>query len=274
MSENSKISNPYRPDVTLFIILIPFISAINYYLTYSGVRLNYFLLITFIIDTVEGYTAWWAVRQFILWLDRKLPYEKDSTIRIAVQLLGTLAIGLTIISLLTELVSWIAKGKPAALNFYTIDLFIIGIWFFFINGVYIGLYYYNLWRTLEADRMREKQLIETGLLVRNGKQELKLEFDDVSGFSLTEEYVMVNHINGKKYLQDQSLDKIEKTLPSNIFFRVNRKFILHRQSINGFKRAEGGKIIVLLNSIESFPPEIAVSRLKAAAFKAWFRPKS
>jgi hypothetical protein len=272
MSENSNLSNPYRPDIKLFIILIPFISAINYYLTYSGVRLNYFLLITFIIDTVEGYAAWWAVREFILWLDRKLPYEKDFAIRIVVQLLGTMIIGLTIISLLTEIVSRIAKGKPAALNFYTTDLFIIGIWFFFINGVYIGLYYYNLWRTLEADRAREKQLRENGLMVRNGKQELKLEFNEISGFSVTEEYVMANHINRKKYYLDQSLDKIEKRLPSNTFFRVNRKFILHRQSINGFRRAEGGKIIVLLNSIDSFPSEIAISRLKAPAFKAWFRP--
>jgi hypothetical protein len=272
MLEKSKISNPYRLDITLFLILIPFISAINYYLTYSHIRLNYFLVITFVIDTLEGYTAWWTVRYFILWLDRKLPYEKDFAIRIVVQLLGSLTIGLTIISLLTEMVSWIAKGKPAPLSFYTIDLFIIGIWFFFINGVYIGLYYYHLWKKSEAQRIEEKQLKENGLLVRNGKQELKLEFDELSGFSVTEEYVVANQILGKKYYLDQSLDKIERILPISTFFRVNRKFILHRQTISGFKRAEGGKIIVLLNPNESFPQEIAVSRLKAPAFKAWFRP--
>ncbi len=267
----NKLVNPYHPDIALFLILIPFISAINYYLTYSGIRLSYFLILTFTIDTVQGYIAWWAVRRFIFWLDQKLNYDTGLK-RIIVQLIGSMLIGLTIISLLTELVSWIAKGKSAPISFYTVDLFIIGIWFFFINGVYVGLYYFNLWKKSEEQRKAESQLKVSGLMVRNGKQNLKLMFDEVAGFSVEEEYVMVNHMHGKKFFLDQSLDKIEKTLDTSTFFRVNRKFILHRQIISGFKRAEDGKIIILLNQTESLPTEIAVSRLKAPAFKDWFRP--
>ncbi|MFZ6011810.1 MAG: hypothetical protein ACOYXT_15820 [Bacteroidota bacterium] len=46
-------SNPYRPDVTLFLIFIPFISAFNYYLTYSNIKVSWFLLLTFTIDTFQ-----------------------------------------------------------------------------------------------------------------------------------------------------------------------------------------------------------------------------
>ena len=271
MEKSNKSVNAYYPDILLFLILIPFISAVNYYLTYTGIRLSYFLILTFTIDTIQGYIAWWAVRHFIFWLDKNLNYNTGLK-RITVQLIGSLLIGLIIISLLTELVSWIAKGKPAPISFYSVDLFIIGIWFFFINGVYVGLYYFNLWKKSEEQRKTESQLKASGLMVRNGKQDLKLTFDEVAGFSVEEEYVLVNHINGKKFFLDQSLDKIEKTLHTSTFFRANRKFILHRQIISGFKRAEDGKIIILLNQTESLPTEIAVSRLKAPAFKAWFRP--
>ncbi len=65
----------YYPDVPLFLALIPLIAAINYYLTYTTVRLNGFLLLTYSIDTVQGSAAWFAVRGIVIWLDRRFPYE-------------------------------------------------------------------------------------------------------------------------------------------------------------------------------------------------------
>jgi DNA-binding LytR/AlgR family response regulator len=262
----------YNPDVKLFLILIPFISAINYYLTYYNIQVSWFLFFTFTIDTLQGYAAWWGVRKFILFLDKKWPYETGGLHRILVQLLSTLFIGLAIISILTELVSWVAKGKAAPISFYTVDLFIIGIWFFVINGIYVGLYYYNLWHQSVAQREEDNRIKAKGLMVKSGKQEIKLDFKEVGGFTVDGEYVVVSHLSGKKYYIDQSLDKVEKTLPASLFFRLNRQFILHRQIITGFRKEDNGKIIVLSGKPDSFPTEITVSRIKAPAFKAWFRP--
>lgn len=272
MPDKRNTTIPYHPDVALFLVLIPFIAAFNYYLTYSSMRLSWFLLLTFSIDTVQGYAAWWGVRTFIFWLDKKIPYEKNFTARIVGQLIGTMVIGLGVISLLTELVSWIARGKPAPLNFYTIDLVIISIWFFVINGIYIGLYYYNQWKRSEEERREEKRLTSGGMVVRQGKQEIKLAFEDLAGFLVDGEYAVACQTAGKKYYVDQSLDKIEDSLPASVFFRLNRQFILHRQMVIGFKRAENGKLQVSLNAHENFPAEITVSRTKASAFKDWFRP--
>ncbi len=272
MQEQHPTSNPYFPDVALFLILIPFISAVNYYLTYSGVTLSWFLLLTFSIDTAEGYLAWWAVRTFIIFLDKKMPYEKGFLPRIIIQLIATIVIGLLIIGLLTELVSLIAKGQPAPLSFYTVDLVIISIWFFVINGIYSGLHYYNLWKNSEEKRLEESRAKSEGLLVRHGKQDIRLDFEDVAGFYVDGDYAVACSITGKKYYMGQSLDKLEKSLPVSFFFRLNRQFILHRQAISGFTRAENGKLMVMSSKTDCFPSEILISRIKAPAFKAWFRP--
>ncbi|NUQ23863.1 MAG: hypothetical protein HUU34_07910 [Saprospiraceae bacterium] len=44
-AQNNTAWGSERVDVPLFLILIPFISAFNYYLTYSNIRLNGFLLL-------------------------------------------------------------------------------------------------------------------------------------------------------------------------------------------------------------------------------------
>lgn len=257
--------------MAVFLILIPFISAFNYYLTYSGIKLSWFLLLTFSIDTVQGYLAWWAVRIFIFWLDKKMPYGDQPLKRLILQLILTTIIGLLIISLLTELVSWIAKGKGAPHSFYTVDLFIISIWFFVMNGIYTGLYYYNGWMRSEEKRKEENRIKEGGLMVKQGKLNMKLSFEEIAGFFVDGEYAVACHVNGKKYYMDQSLDKIEQTLPG-FFFRLNRQYIVHRQSVSGFKRVENGKLEVMLNKNETLPSEVSVSRTKAASFKGWFQP--
>lgn len=271
---NNKYHSPYHPDIWLFMLLIPFISAFNYYLTYVDIRFNGFLILTYTIDTVQGYLAWLGVRAFILYLDKKMPYAGGAAKRIAAQLPGTIIIGIAIISLLTELTSWIAKGKPAPLSFYFIDIFIISIWFFVINGIYIGLHFYNEWKKLEASRSpTDKTPPPAGIVVRQGKQDLLLSYSDIAGFYVDENYVVIAHIKGQKYYLDLSLDKLEKTLPPDDFFRLNRQYLIHRQMIPGFRREDNGKLLVFLREHKGFPSEIPVSRTKAPAFKSWFRPQ-
>lgn len=270
---NPKDKSPYYPDVILFLVLIPFISAFNYYLTYTNIQFNRFLLLTFTIDTLQGYLAWYGVRTFILKLDDHVPYESTLAKRLAIQIPGTLLIGLGIISILTELVSWIAKGKPAPLNFYTVDLFIISIWFFFINGIYLGLYYFGLYKDSERKRQQENQIKTDGIFVKQGKQEIRLPFEEIEGFYVDEDYTVACQTGGKKFYLTHSLDKIEKSLPATFFYRLNRQYILHRQAVTGFKRGDNGKILVTLSTTnKNFPVEVPVSRTKAPSFKSWFMP--
>ena len=259
-------------DVKFFLIAIAFISAFNYYLTWTNIKLSWFLVLTYTIDTVQGWLAWWAVRSIIIQMDKKMPYGDRPVKRILIQLLLTTVTGLLIIILLTELVSWIARGRPATISFYSFDIFIIVIWFFVINGIYIGMHYYNEWKVSEHQRHEEKKIRNGGFPVKHGKQNLLIVFNEVLGFYTENGYSILLDKEGKKYFPDISLDKIEKQLPGEWFFRLSRQYILHRNAMSGFKRLNDGKIEVLVRPSENLPASIQVSRLRAPTFKTWFQP--
>lgn len=259
-------------DVKFFLIAIAFISAFNYYLTYNDIRFNWFLILTYAIDTIQGWLAWWAVRTIIIYLDKKLPYSEKPLKRMLIQLLATTITGLLIISLLTELVSWIVKGRGAPLSFYLFDVLIILIWFIVINGIYVAMHYYGEWKQSEMQREAEKKVRTNGFMVKYGKQNLQIPFSDVFGFYTEEGYSVLLTWDNKKYFPDKSLDKIEEILPGEMFFRLNRQYILHRKALSGFKRTGDGKIDVLVNAFDNFPNAIQVSRIRAVPFKTWFQP--
>jgi len=269
----------YR-DIPLFLLLIPCINALNYYLTYSHIPFNWYTAMTFTIDTFQGYAALFLVRYIIIKLDEKFPYSPKPLKRIAVQLILTSAAGLSIIIITTEIINWIAKDTPVPANFYKIDIFIFLIWFFVINGIYIGLYYYTVWNESEKLRLEEKEIREEekksrqdGFIVKQGKQNLNIPFSDIVGLYIEGEYSVLVTKHGRKHLLDQSLDKVEKVLPEEAFFRLNRQYILHRTIITGFERAENGKINAFVTDTPYLPTTIQVSRTKAPAFKNWFHPQ-
>lgn len=265
---------PKYHDIKFFLIAIAFISAFNYYLTYKNIHFGWFLILTYTVDTIEGWLAWWAVRSIVIWLDKKMPYANQPLKRMLVQVVLTTIAGLLVIVLLTELVSWIVKGRPAPLDFYLFDVFIFVIWFLVINGIYIGMHYYSEWKDSEAKRMEEKKIRMEGFTVKQGKQNLLVPFDEILSFYAEEGYTVLLTWQNKKYIQDRSLDKIETTLPEEIFFRLNRQYIIHRKAITGFKRTGDGKLDVLISATEYLPEAIQVSRTKAVNFKTWFEPAS
>ncbi len=269
MAQNKR--SPYHPDIPLFLILIPFIAAFNYYLTYTNIKLNWFLALTFTLDTLQGYAAWLVVRKIILWLDKKMPFSKGFVKRVLVQTLLTTIIGLFVISFLTELTSIIARGKMAPASFYLYDLFIISIWFFVINAIYIMIHYYYKWQGVAEKAMVENQKLKKGFLVKEGKHEVILSFSEILGFAIENDYVVLHSKNQKLYYLDTPLEKIVSLLPESLFFRLNRQYVIHRDIITGFTKLENGKISVSLIENDAVPQEIPVSRTKAPAFKQWFR---
>ncbi len=266
----TKKASKYYPDIIIFLVMIPIISGINYYLTYSKIKLNWYLVYRYTIDTLQGYLAWLAVRELILFLDKKLPYEAGLLKRILIQWVTTTMLGLFIIAASTEILSIIFIGKWAPIDFYTTDMVIIGIWFFFINAIYLGLYYYNTLKRAELKIAAEPQIKSDGYKVKEGKREIIIDFEDLAGFYVDLEYSVVLDNKGKSYYTLESLDNIGKLIPKDTFFRLNRKFILNRSAIVGFERIENGKLSVLTKKDNIFPSEITVSRDKAPLFKKWF----
>lgn len=262
----------YHPDIWVFLIAIPFISAFNYYLTYSNIQFNSFLLLRFTIDTLQGYVAWLLVRWIIFSLDQKIPYKPDFLRRIVIQMITTTIAGLAFLALSTELLSVLIKGETAPIHFYTKDLVIISIWFFVINGYYVGMFFYRQWESAETEKQSLKPEMD-GFPVRTGNQLLLVKFSEIDLFLVEEDYVQLISSSGKNYLLDLSLDKIEQKLSPIDFFRVNRQYMVSRQIVTGFKRLENGKLLVQVKCDIKSPAELTVSRTKAPAFKSWFLPQ-
>jgi hypothetical protein len=263
---------PKYNDIKFFLIAIVFINAFNYYLTYNNVHFNWFFILTFTADTVQGWLAWWTMRRIIIYLDKRAPYADKPLKRIGIQLLLTIPAGLLVISLLTELVSWIVKGRSVPLSFYLFDVLIISVWLLVINGIYIAMHFYDGWRRSEMQRQEEKKVRAGGYTVRHGKENRLIAFQDILGFYAEEGYIVLLTWDNKKYFPDKSLDKIEETLPEELFFRLNRQYIVHRKALAGFKRTGDGKVDVQVNAVENFPKAIQVSRTRAVPFKNWFQP--
>ncbi len=265
------LSTNYPKDVLLFLFLIPVINSINYYLTYPQIDFNGYFVLTFTIDTLQGYAAWFGIREVIVWLDKKTPYQERIVGRIVLQLLLTLLVGLLIIIGLTILVNSLASKKPVPLFFYTHNLFIFAIWILVVNGIYIGWYFFKSWqKAVQQQNQAENVESKTsGFFVKSGKQNLLIPFSAILYIWVDGNYTLLYTDELRKYFVDFSLDKLEEQMPAD-FFRLNRKFIAHRQAIQGYQRLENGKLEVLFQGLPGLPPKLTVSRTKAPDFKRWF----
>ena len=266
-----KESKRHTSEIKLFLLLIPLINVFNYYLTYNNISLTWRTLLTFSIDTIEGYAAWAAVHFIILYLDQRMPFHENVRKRLIVQIITTVFIGMFIIIALTVIIHYALTNGPMPVSFFSYDIFIISVWFLVINGTYIAIHFYSEWRVSESKRVEENKLKKGGLNVKSGKQALFLHYGDIAGFNVDGDYIICYSMDGKKFLLDQSMDKLEKFLPTSSFFRLNRQTLLHRQIVTGFEKDVNGKLNILIKSHSSISYPLNVSRTRASSFKTWFQ---
>lgn len=82
-----------------------------------------------------------------------------------------------------------------------------------------------------------------------------------------EELIYLHTMASERYISDQqTMDEIEGLLNPEFFFRVNRQYIIHIQSIGRIKTTHKGLTVQLKSP---FNNEIDISREKASAFKNW-----
>lgn len=74
-------------------------------------------------------------------------------------------------------------------------------------------------------------------------------------------------LNGDEEVLAQSLEELEQQLDPNLFFRVNRQFIVHIEAIGHVHNHFNGKLKIELRKSPQI--EIIVSREKATALKKW-----
>jgi DNA-binding LytR/AlgR family response regulator len=75
----------------------------------------------------------------------------------------------------------------------------------------------------------------TGITVKSGYDLYRLEYRDIFYIESDSEYVHYHMADGKKIMSNQSLKKLEELLPSNMFFRVHRSYIVNKTWVKALK---------------------------------------
>jgi two-component system, LytTR family, response regulator len=87
------------------------------------------------------------------------------------------------------------------------------------------------------------------------------------GYFHKEELIFIHTMSNEKMIgEHQTLDELESLIDPSVFFRVNRQYIIHMQTVARVKTTHKGLTVQLKSP---FNLELDISREKATAFKDW-----
>lgn len=127
---------------------------------------------------------------------------------------------------------------------------------------YFAARYQNL-----LDQHSNQKKYKERFLVKRGKEFASIPIGDIAFFYAVHKLVCLVEKNGSKYILDTSLSEIEKQVDAAAFFRANRKYLLHLDSIKRIAALPKSKL--LLETSPVAPDEIIVSSENSADFKKW-----
>lgn len=112
----------------------------------------------------------------------------------------------------------------------------------------------------EQKKYKERFLsVQRNSMVPIGQQEI--------GYFHKEELIFIHTMNNEKMIgEHQTLDEVESLVDPSVFFRVNRQYIIHMQTVARVKSTHKGLTVQLK---PPFNLELDISREKATAFKDW-----
>ncbi len=103
--------------------------------------------------------------------------------------------------------------------------------------------------------------------VKIGNHFHSIAVNEIQCFLIQERATFLRTMNGKKYDVDYSLDQIQKLVDPNIFFRINRNYLIHIDSIQDIFSYSSNRLGVKLKMLDHL--DMIVSREKVADFKKW-----
>jgi two-component system response regulator LytT len=108
---------------------------------------------------------------------------------------------------------------------------------------------------------------KTSFLVSSGNHIKKIETDEVICFFSDANATFILTNENRQFAINSSLDNLEQQLRPELFFRINRKFIVNKKyitSLNNNRQTE-----VIISEITVF--EFLVSRMKTKSFIEWYK---
>jgi two-component system LytT family response regulator len=106
------------------------------------------------------------------------------------------------------------------------------------------------------------------IIIRRGNEYVLFKTDDIAYFFLENKTCyMVDRIQGIKYLISKSLRDLTMALDPADFYRINKKYLVHIESLRKFKLCVAGRI-----EVELFPAtreKVFINQVRMQDFKKW-----
>ena len=143
---------------------------------------------------------------------------------------------------------------------------------FMLTSMHEGLYIYFNWKEItlatkpEKDR-QEHSIFKKNFTVQIGPKIKIIAIEDIAYIYAMDKGVYLKTFANRDYLIDETLTQVNSLVNPEVFFRINRKFIINIKSITELVTLSKSRLKILVSP--SSPIEIILGYTKSSELKAW-----
>lgn len=116
-------------------------------------------------------------------------------------------------------------------------------------------------------QLQGQQKFKERFLIKKGEQFKYIKIDEVAYFYSENGLSFLVDKTGSLHLIDEKLDSLEQELSPQLFFRVNRKFIIGESAVGKISNYSNSRLILELQPKSN--SEVIVARERVSNFKDW-----
>lgn len=225
-----------------------------------------------VVSLAIAYLTFFSIRSCILGFDQWMPWQVGpNPWRWGLQLL-TCAVVTSFWLLVNDFYDYIMLGETDLLDvvLLTVDW---PVSILLISG--LNYYYYVQFEQArqsrhQVARVTSEEQDSSQILLKVPGGYLQTRQADIRMIYLENQLSCLIDKEGRKRRSDLSISALEKEmkLDASQYFRLNRKLLIHRAAVKGYRRTSGYRLKLELYFDSAVQP--IVSKNKAASFKAWW----
>ena len=112
-----------------------------------------------------------------------------------------------------------------------------------------------------------EKVFKKRFVIKIGEHLKTIEADDINMFYSMEKTTYILNKEGKQFIVDYSLERLEEILDDSLFYRVSRKYIINYKSITDMVSYSNSRLKLVIE--KSNDEGIVVARERVAEFKKW-----
>ncbi|HZH02061.1 MAG TPA: LytTR family DNA-binding domain-containing protein [Flavisolibacter sp.] len=132
------------------------------------------------------------------------------------------------------------------------------------SGIQINGSLPNTWSTEQTILTKA---YKSRFLVMNGQKMQSIPVENIAYFFADERFVFFMTFDKQKFLVEYKVEELEQALDPNMFFRINRAFIISINALDSIHPYFGSRFKLKLNP--HMNKDVIVSRHRSTSFKAW-----